>query len=114
MTAIDLEKKDVKLSELKWPLFQNARYNEALTRFMYSFKNIYSPNINGHSSACFLTGPSKCGKSWFLRFNMRKFESSPKKPLVFYLDLKEQKMTSFAMFLHGFESMLIDTLVKRN
>ena len=56
---------------------------------MYSFKNIYSPNINGNGSGCFITGPEKCGKSWFLRYNMRKFESNPNKPVVFCVDLKE-------------------------
>jgi len=45
---------------------------------------------------------------------MRKFESSPKKPLVFYFDMKENKMMSFQMFLYSFEKMLVDTLCQRN
>lgn len=65
--------REQRLSDLKWPVFLNSRYNEALTKFMYSFKNIYSENINGYSAGCFLTGPTKCGKSWYLRYNMRKF-----------------------------------------
>ena len=65
-----------RLSDLKWPVFLNSRYNEALTKFMFSFKNIYSENINGGSAGCFITGPTKCGKSWYLRYNMRKFQNS--------------------------------------
>jgi hypothetical protein len=80
---------------------------------MYSFKNIYSENINGANLA-FITGPTKIGKSWLLRFNLRKFEASQQNPIVFYYDLRSQGMLSFDMFLHTFERTLIDTLVARN
>ena len=80
---------------------------------MYSFKNIYSPNINGDSLA-FVMGPSKSGKSWFLKYNMRKFETSAVKPLVFHFDLQDAKMKNFEMFLTSFENMIIEELVKRN
>ena len=81
---------------------------------MYSFKNIYSENINGYSAGCFITGPTKCGKSWYLRYNMRKFQNSQISPLVFYFDMSAQKLLSFETFLHLFEKMMIDTLVAKN
>jgi len=55
---------------------------------MYSFKNIYSENINMGNSA-FLTGPTKCGKSWYLRYNMAKFQNSSANPLTFHYDLRQ-------------------------
>lgn len=63
---------DKKFSDFKWPVFRTARFDQALTKFMYSFKNIYSENVNT-DNACFLVGPTKSGKSWFLRYNLRKF-----------------------------------------
>lgn len=42
---------------------------------MHSFKNIYTTNIN-YANVCFVTGPIKGGKSWFLRYNIRLFEQS--------------------------------------
>ena len=80
---------------------------------MYSFKNIYSENINGRN-VMFVTGETKAGKSWLLRYNIRKFQASTQNPIVFHYDLKELGMLSFDMFLHSFETMMIDTLVKRN
>ena len=78
---------------------------------MYSFKNIYSENINV-DAACFLIGPSKSGKSWYLRYNMRKFQASAIKPMVFYYNLRGMK--SFEMFLWNFEKVIIDELVSQN
>ena len=100
-----------KLSDFKWPVFRNARFDQALTKFMYSFKNIYSENINT-DAACFVIGPTKCGKSWFLRYNLRKFQSSPINPMVFHYNA--QGMKSFEMFLHSFEKVIIEELVKQS
>jgi len=36
---------------------------------MFSFKNIYTENINT-SNLMFITGPTKCGKSVLLRQNL--------------------------------------------
>jgi predicted AAA+ superfamily ATPase len=58
-----------------FPFFKEEKFGKFLQGFMYSFKNIYSSNINGRN-ILFLTGPSKCGKSWFLRYNIRKFQAS--------------------------------------
>lgn len=80
---------------------------------MFSFKNIYSENINSANLA-FVTGPTKIGKSWLLRYNLRKFQASQQNPLVFHYDMREQGMQSFDMFLHSFEKMFIETLVRRN
>jgi len=106
--------KEGKMSDFTWPVFLHQRYNEALLKFMYSFKNVYSENINGYSGGCFITGASKSGKSWFLRYNLRKFQNSKISPLVFYIDLGNQKQLSFGSFLHQFERMIIDTLVDKN
>ena len=84
-----------------------------MQKYMHSFKNIYSENINC-SNACFVTGPTKSGKSWFVRYNMRKFESLSMKPLVFHYDLRNAKTLNFQMFLYSFEKMIIDTLCKHN
>ena len=80
---------------------------------MFSFKNIYSENINTAAS-CFITGPTKCGKSWFIRENLKRFQKSSNRPQVYHYDLREQKVLSFSMFLHSFESMLIENIVKYN
>ena len=84
-----------------------------MQKFLYSFKNIYSDNINTRN-LLFLTGPTKAGKSWYLRYNLRKFQASGQNPIVFYYDLRDQGMVSFDMFLHSFETMVIDTLSIRN
>ena len=77
----------MKLSEFKWPVFDSPRYDFAMQRYMFSFKNIFSENINV-GSACFLTGPTKCGKSWFLRENINKFAKSSNRPHIFHYDLR--------------------------
>ena len=66
---------DSKIAHFRWPIFRTPPFDHALMKAMYSFKNIYSEHING-SSAVFITGPTKCGKSWYLRRNMRKFQNA--------------------------------------
>ena len=56
----------------QWPVFKDRTYSRFLKRFMFSFKNIYSENINC-SNLMFVTGPTKCGKSVLLRQNMQEF-----------------------------------------
>ena len=41
---------------------------------MFSFKNIYTENINS-ANLMFITGPTKSGKSVFLRQNLNEFAS---------------------------------------
>lgn len=96
-----------------FPFLKDEKFNRFIQKFMYSFKNIYSENINGRN-VMFVTGETKAGKSWLLRYNIRKFQASTQNPIVFHYDLKELGMLSFDMFLHSFETMMIDTLVKRN
>ena len=52
----------------------SSRY---LKHFMYSFKNTYSENINS-SNLMFITGPTKSGKSVFLRQNLNEFAATGK------------------------------------
>lgn len=72
--------KDVQIEEklaqdFDFPFFKKDGFNDYMQKFMHSFKNIYSTNINA-SNVCFVTGPIKGGKSWFLRYNIRLFEQS--------------------------------------
>ncbi|MFO0117616.1 MAG: hypothetical protein ACK521_08380 [bacterium] len=53
----------------------DQKFNKHIQAYMFSFKNIYSPNINS-SNLMFFTGPTKCGKSWLLRHNLEKFSSA--------------------------------------
>ena len=48
-----------------WPLLRCANTEKMITKFMYSFKNIYVENIN-LNSLMFLTSPERHGKSWIL------------------------------------------------
>ena len=75
---------------------------------MFSFKNIYSPNINA-SNLMFMTGPTQSGKSYLLRNNLQTFASTEAhNPVVFHYDFNEIDNISFDTFLVDFENMLID------
>ena len=93
ITEKDLER-SAKLSDFRWPMFRTAKFDHVLTHYMYSFKNIYSENINAFAM-CFVTGPTKCGKSWFLRQNMRRFQNAAINPIVFHYDMQKYKLLSF-------------------
>ena len=85
-----------------------------MQRYFHSFKNIYSDSIN-ISNCAFVVGPSMSGKSWFLRYNMNKFQSSPIKPLIFHFDLKTYGgFYNFNSFLSSFEKMIMKTINDRN
>jgi chromosomal replication initiation ATPase DnaA len=99
--------------DFDFPFFKDDQFNSYMQKFLYSFKNIYSENINTRN-LLFLTGPTKAGKSWYLRYNLRKFQASGQNPIVLYYDMRDQGMVSFDMFLHSFEMMVIDTLSIRN
>lgn len=58
--------------EFQFPFFKDEKFNVYIQKYIYSFKNIYSENINAEN-LIFFTGPTKSGKSWLLRYNMRKF-----------------------------------------
>ena len=64
-------------SEFAWPVFQDRTYGRFVKHFMFSFKNIYSENINS-SNLMFFTGPTKCGKSALLRQNLAEFANTGK------------------------------------
>ena len=99
--------------DFEFPFLRDDEHNKYIQKFMFSFKNIYSENINGRN-LMFFTGETKAGKSWLLRYNIRKFQASSQNPLVFHYDMRELGMLSFDMFLHSFEQMIIRTLVERN
>jgi succinate dehydrogenase flavin-adding protein (antitoxin of CptAB toxin-antitoxin module) len=109
----EVQASEKKAGEYEFPFFKDDNFNRYLLKFMFSFKNIYSENINGHNVA-FITGPSKAGKSWYLRYNIRRFQTSQQNPIVVHYDCRELGMLNFDMFLHSFENRIIDALVKRN
>ena len=93
-----------------WPFFKDEQYNRAMQKYMFSFKNIYSPNINA-SNLMFVTGPTQSGKSYYLRHNMQTFTSTDgHRPVVFHYDFNELDNINinFDTFLVNFENMLID------
>lgn len=63
-----------KLSEFHWPLLRDAHTEKFIKKYMYSFKNIFSENIN-ITSLMFITGPSKVGKSWILEKCLHDFKA---------------------------------------
>jgi predicted AAA+ superfamily ATPase len=54
---------------------------------MFSFKNIYTPNINC-SNLLFITGPTKCGKSYFLEQNLEVFVQNKSAVSFLYIVLE--------------------------
>ena len=52
--------------DFEFPVFTpEKKYSQELSKYLLSFHNIYSENING-SSLMFVTGPTQTGKSWLL------------------------------------------------
>jgi len=64
-----------------------------MQKYMLSFKNIYSENINA-GNLLFVTGPTKVGKSNLVRHNMKKFMNM-KDSIVFHFDFGEHPETNF-------------------
>jgi predicted AAA+ superfamily ATPase len=95
-------------SSFQWPVFKDKTYGRFLKHFMFSFKNIYSENFNS-SNLMFITGPSKCGKSVFLRQNMIDFvETGKHNPVVFHFDFEDMNsIATFDVFLARFEAKLV-------
>ena len=62
-------------SDFEWVWMEDKKFNKVFQKFMFSFKNIYTDNINA-SNLMFLTGPTKSGKSVLLRQNLLKFISN--------------------------------------
>ncbi|CDW78409.1 UNKNOWN [Stylonychia lemnae] len=109
----DLRIQDAKGKDFVVPFIKNDNFVSLMQKCMFSFKNIYSENINARN-LCFVTGATKQGKSWFLRYNIRKFQNSSQDPLVVYYDFREQGIVSFDMFLFSFEKAIIDSLANKN
>jgi hypothetical protein len=76
--------------DFDWPVLENKKFNRHLRKWMYSFKNVYSENIN-LSNLMFVTGPTKSGKSWFLKRNLQEFIKQPQESkngrVLFHMDL---------------------------
>ena len=101
-------------SAFEWPIFKERTYSRYLKNYMYSFKNIYSENINA-SNLMFITGPTKCGKSVLLRQTLNDFaEKGQHNPVVFHFDFDDSvnSMMTFDVFLQKFENMIVNTIVE--
>ena len=90
LTPIVTDENAAKASDFEWPLFKPEPLHAKFTqKFMHSFKNIYSPNINS-SNLMLVTGKTKGGKSYFLRSNLKKFTSKDShNPVVFHYDFSD-------------------------
>ena len=76
---------------------------------MQSHKNVFNQNVNS-TNLMFITGPTKSGKSMFVKDEMQNFANETKlRPVVFHFDFEEHSnsMVSFDCFLSRFEAMLI-------
>lgn len=63
-----------RVGDFQWPVLRDRASSRYLKHFMFSFKNIYSENCNS-ANLMFITGPTKSGKSVFLRQNLNEFAS---------------------------------------
>ena len=100
----------MKAGDFHWPTMRNERFADCLTNMMFSFKNIYSENINS-SNLMFVLGPTKTAKSWLVRDCMSQFaQAKTARPCIFHFDLSDSvnENLSFDMFLVEFERMLIE------
>ena len=117
MTPAVTDENAAKFSDFEWPLIKPEPLHAKFTqKFMHSFKNIYSPNINA-SNLMFITGKTKGGKSYFLRSNLKKFTSKDShNPVVFHYDFSDQanQNINFDTFLFDFEHMMIDQIVRHH
>ena len=101
------------VDQFQWPIFQSTHFNKHIQRWMYSFKNIYTENINA-SNLMFVTGPTKSGKSFLLRQNLALFTASQQhEPTVFHFDFGDHNQClSFDIFLAKFEDMLVCQILR--
>ncbi|CAI2360060.1 unnamed protein product [Moneuplotes crassus] len=97
------------MRSFEWPLFQSLKEEKTLMKFLYSFKNFFSENIN-LNSCFFLGGPSKHGKSWLLNKCLHQFSQSGARPQAAHM--KIQQGMSFEMFLYEFDHKCIEMLCK--
>jgi len=102
-------------NEIKFPLLIDENFDNYLQKFMHSYREKEHPTIN-INNLLFLTGTEKCGKSWFLRKNLKNFEeeTGKHKNLVIHYDIREISNSNFEIFLNNFEREIITSLVNRN
>lgn len=115
MEEIELIKELPKASEAKFPLLIDKNFDLYFQKFIHSYREKEHPTIN-LNNLLFLTGPEKCGKSWFLRKNLKKLEDkdSQVKNLIIHYDPREIKNSNFSSFLINFERSIIESLIRRN
>lgn len=101
--------------EMKFPLLLDNNFDNYLQKFMHSFREKEHPTIN-INNLLLLTGPEKCGKTWFLRNNLKSFEeeNGKMKNLMIHYDLRDILNSNFETFLCKFERTIIDSLINRN
>lgn len=101
--------------DLKFPVLQDENFDNYIQKFMHSYREKEHPTIN-INNLLFLTGTERCGKSWFLRKNLKSFEeeSGKLKNLVIHYDIREINNSNFQSFLLNFETSIIDSIINRN
>lgn len=82
---------------------------KTLLKYMYSFKNIFSENIN-LNSLMILSGPTGHGKSWLLNKCLHQFLQSNTQPQVGHLEIPLGQ--NFDMFLYEFENQWIKIICR--
>jgi hypothetical protein len=104
-----------KASENKFPILIDKNFDLYFQKFIHSYREKEHPTIN-INNLLFLTGIEKCGKSWFLRKNLKKFEDNESKikNLVIHYDIREISNSNFSAFLVNFERSIIESLIRRN
>ncbi len=100
---------------MKFPIINDDNFDNYIQKFMHSYREKEHPTIN-INNLLFLTGSEKCGKTWFLRKNMKRFEEEEGifKNLVIHYDLRDIQNANFQTFLCNFEREIIDSLINRN
>ena len=101
--------------DVKFPILKDENFDNCIQKFIHSYREKEHPTIN-INNLLFLTGTEKCGKSWFLRKNLKNFEEENGilKNLVIHYDLREINNSNFQSFLHCFERTIIDSIINSN
>lgn len=102
---------DVKVEDIvpeKWPLFKNKAWGDTIFKFMQSYNNHLSPNIN-MTSMMFMVGPPKTGKSWMLQQALTRFKNTSLPKIIVEYDIPA--IASFEVVLYSIEQGIIDAIV---
>lgn len=92
----------------KWPLFKNKQWNDAIFKYMQSYNNFLSPNIN-MTSIMFITGTPKAGKSWLAQQALNRFKQTSLPKVIVEYDIPA--IASFEVILFTIEQEIINAII---